>query len=99
MGPGHAAPQAHGTNAVNPILPIKHRICIQLIDDEGKLLKGIEVRLEHAGRQLTQTTDQKGQILLTHVRGVPFKILEVDGEPFYEMVKHDVRPILPPKRQ
>jgi hypothetical protein len=95
----HATPEGKGMKVVVPIVPAKHRICIQVIDEEGKVLKGIEVRLEFLGKKQSQTTDEKGMIELGRLGVGTFKILTVDGEPMYELMKYANKPIVPPRKR
>lgn len=94
----HATPEGHGMKVVVPIVPAKHRICIQVIDDAGKRLQGIEVRLEFLGKQQTLTTDANGMIQLGRLRAGAFKILGVGGGPMYEVMKYENKPIVPPRK-
>lgn len=89
MGGGHAAPQAHGTKAVNPVAPATHRVCFQVVDDEDKPLAGIELRLQHLGKDVAQKTDDKGRVWLKKLRAGEFKVLAVSCDrKAYEFVSH-----------
>jgi len=89
MADEHAAPQADGSAAVNPVAPPAHRVCFKLLDDRDQPLPGMEISLKQSGTDLkTKRTDNQGRTLLDGLPAGTFQVLSISGDKMYEFVSH-----------
>ena len=95
FGKKHAAPQAHGTKAVNPIKPVIHQVCFKAVDDQGKPLASIEFEIQDKKKKKhTGKTGAQGRYLITKVPEGDVKVLSICGGRMYECLEHTVEKIV-----